>query len=181
MDANIRDFSCFFEKGENARNCLFYNRKQGSGHLKIDEKSIQNPSKIYTKKNIQKVLKMRPTWSQNENQNGSEIRLWRFGAGFWGAWNLMKFPSSKIEAKIWKKTEIWSPEGSDELFLGGAGLRLWSSAKISTSQFYTLCPRAGGGFIEGGQRPVTAAPPILVPGGLGPCWYGGAGVCGDGV
>ena len=46
MDAKIFDFSCFFEKGENARNYLFYNIKRGSGYPKNYEKSIQNPSKI---------------------------------------------------------------------------------------------------------------------------------------
>ena len=35
MDAQIYDFSCFFEKGENARNYLFYNIKRGSGHLEM--------------------------------------------------------------------------------------------------------------------------------------------------
>ena len=40
MDAKIDDFSYFFEKGENARNYLFYNRKRGSGHQKMHEKSI---------------------------------------------------------------------------------------------------------------------------------------------
>ena len=35
IDAEIIDFSYFFEKGENARNYLFYNIKRGSGHLKI--------------------------------------------------------------------------------------------------------------------------------------------------
>ena len=119
MDAKIDGCSCFFEEGENARNYLFYNRKRGSGHLKIDEKSIQNPSKIDAKQNMQKVWKMRQKWSENGNNNGSEIRLWRFGAGFWVAWIWTNFQSSKNEATIWKKTEIWSPEGSDELFLGG--------------------------------------------------------------
>ena len=56
MDAKINDFSCFFEKGENARNYLFYNIKRGSGHLKIDEKSIQNPSKINAKLMLEKVM-----------------------------------------------------------------------------------------------------------------------------
>ena len=35
IDAEIIDFSYFFEKGENARNYLFYNIKRGSGHLKM--------------------------------------------------------------------------------------------------------------------------------------------------
>ena len=40
IDDEIIDFSCFFEKGENARNYLFYNIKSGSGHLKMHQKSI---------------------------------------------------------------------------------------------------------------------------------------------
>ena len=35
IDTEIIDFSCFFEKGENARNYLFYNIKRGCGHLKM--------------------------------------------------------------------------------------------------------------------------------------------------
>ena len=46
MDAEIYDFSCFFEKGENARNYLFYNSFHGSRHLKMHQKSIQNQCKI---------------------------------------------------------------------------------------------------------------------------------------
>ena len=38
MDAEIIDCSCFCEKGENAPNYLFYNRKRGSGHLQLEEK-----------------------------------------------------------------------------------------------------------------------------------------------
>ena len=46
MDTKIVDSSCFFVKGENARNCLFYNRKHGSGHPNSHQKSIQNQCKI---------------------------------------------------------------------------------------------------------------------------------------
>ena len=40
MDTKIDENSYFSEKGWNARNYLFYNRKRGSGHLKSHEKSI---------------------------------------------------------------------------------------------------------------------------------------------
>ena len=40
MEAKINDFSCFFEKGENARNHCIYKLKRGSGHVKSDEKSM---------------------------------------------------------------------------------------------------------------------------------------------
>ena len=36
----------FFEKSENARNYVFYNRKRSSGHLEMHHKSIQNECKI---------------------------------------------------------------------------------------------------------------------------------------
>ena len=43
-DANIYpkviDFSCFFDKGENARNHCIYKLKRGSGHVKSNEKSV---------------------------------------------------------------------------------------------------------------------------------------------
>ena len=40
MEPKIIDFSCFFEKGENARNHCIYKRKRGSGHVKSDDKSV---------------------------------------------------------------------------------------------------------------------------------------------
>ena len=40
MDAKIDECSYFFEKGENARNYLFYNSFRGSRHLKMHQKSI---------------------------------------------------------------------------------------------------------------------------------------------
>ena len=58
MDAEIYDFSCFFEKGENARNYVFYNSFRGSRHLKMQQNSIQNQCKIDAKKDMQKVWKM---------------------------------------------------------------------------------------------------------------------------
>ena len=43
MDTNIYDFSYFFEKGENARNYLFYNRKRGSEQVKVKKKNDLKP------------------------------------------------------------------------------------------------------------------------------------------
>ena len=40
MDAQINVFADFFNKGENVRNDCIYNRKRGSGHLKMHAKSI---------------------------------------------------------------------------------------------------------------------------------------------
>ena len=64
--AKIFDFSCFFEKGENARNYLFYNIKRGSGHLEMHQKSIQNRCKIDARKRHAKSMendaKMLPKW-----------------------------------------------------------------------------------------------------------------------
>ena len=40
MDAEINDFSYFFEKGENAPDPLFSHINRGSGHTKSDEISI---------------------------------------------------------------------------------------------------------------------------------------------
>ena len=42
MDAQIEDLSCFFEKGENARNHCIYKLKRGSGLVKSNEKSVLN-------------------------------------------------------------------------------------------------------------------------------------------
>ena len=46
IDAEIIVFSYFFEKGENARNYLFYNIKRGSGHLKMLENCARIQSNI---------------------------------------------------------------------------------------------------------------------------------------
>ena len=40
MDAQINVFADFFNKGEHARNYCIYNRKRGSGHLKLHAKWI---------------------------------------------------------------------------------------------------------------------------------------------
>ena len=108
MDAKINVFSCFFEKGENARNYLFYNIKRGSGHLKIDEKSIQNPSKINAKKKHAKSmendakmeLKWGPKWIRN-----STLAVW---GQILRSLNFDKFSKREKSSKNRKKTEIWS-------------------------------------------------------------------------
>ena len=50
MDTNIYEFSYFFEKGENARNYLFYNRKLVSEQVKNEKTIIQNRCKIEARK-----------------------------------------------------------------------------------------------------------------------------------
>ena len=52
MDAKIEDCSYFFEKGENAPDPLFSDRKRGSGHAKSDENVIQ----IDAKSMLEKVM-----------------------------------------------------------------------------------------------------------------------------
>ena len=73
MDAKIFDFSCFFEKCENARNYLFYHIKRGSGHLKMHQQSIQNLCKIDARKRHAKSMendaKMHPKWEPKSIQN----------------------------------------------------------------------------------------------------------------
>ena len=73
IDAEIIDFSYFFEKGENARNYLFYNIKRGSGHLKMHQKSIQNLCKINTRKSYAKSIenepKTEPKWRPRSLEN----------------------------------------------------------------------------------------------------------------
>ena len=65
-DTKINEISYFSEKGWNARNYLFYNRKRGSGHLKSHEKTFQNPCKIYARKShaksMENYVKRKPTW-----------------------------------------------------------------------------------------------------------------------
>ena len=73
MDAQIDEFAYFFEKGGNARNYLFYNRKRDSEHLKMHEKSIPNRCKIDARKSDAKSMennaKMHPKWEPKFIQN----------------------------------------------------------------------------------------------------------------
>ena len=65
-DTKMDEKSYFSEKAWNARNCLFYNRKPGSGYLKNHEKSVQNLCKIDVRKRHAKSMesdtKMHPKW-----------------------------------------------------------------------------------------------------------------------
>ena len=65
MDAKIDECSYFFEKGENARNYLFYNRKRGSEQVKVEKKSIQNRCQIKARKKHAERSKNKPKGSQN--------------------------------------------------------------------------------------------------------------------
>ena len=56
MDAKINEISYLFAKGENARNCLFYNRKRGSGHRRSHAKSMNNRFKIDARKRYAKSM-----------------------------------------------------------------------------------------------------------------------------
>ena len=69
MDANIHEFSYFFEKDENVRNYMFYNRKRGSEHLKIKKKSIRNRCKIKARKRDAERSQNKPKGSQNGCRN----------------------------------------------------------------------------------------------------------------
>ena len=55
MDAEIIDCPCFCEKGENAPNYLFYNRKRCSGHLKIEEQLSKINGKATSEKDMPKT------------------------------------------------------------------------------------------------------------------------------
>ena len=78
MDAKIVDFSCFFEKRENVRNYLFYNRKRGSGHAKTHQKSIKNRCKIDAGKRHAKSMendaKMKPKCEPKSIPNSKNKR-----------------------------------------------------------------------------------------------------------
>ena len=85
MDAKIDEISYFSEKGWNARNYLFYNRKRGSGHLKSHEKTLQNRCKIYARKRYAKSMendaKREPKWEpksvkKRKNAGKKACRKW---------------------------------------------------------------------------------------------------------
>ena len=73
MDAKIDECSYFFEKGDNARNYLFYNRKRGSEHVQIKNKSIPNRWKIKARKNDAERSNNKLKGSQNGYRNLSKI------------------------------------------------------------------------------------------------------------
>ena len=73
MDANINDFSYFSEKGENARNYLFYNRKRSSEQVKIEKKRIQNRCKMEAREKDAERSQNEPKGIQNGYRNQSKI------------------------------------------------------------------------------------------------------------
>ena len=119
MDTKIDENSYFSEKGWNARNYLFHNRKRGSGHLKSHEKSMKNPCKIDARqrhaKSMDNYAKMEAKWRPKSLENlkicekrHAENRCWIlmlkkvrilsltsdfwliFGA-VWGVWGVAEF------------------------------------------------------------------------------------------
>ena len=98
MDTKIAQLSNISENGWNARNYLFYNRKRGSEHIKIQEKSIQNRCKIDAKmmpeKVMQKVWKIMPKCIQNGDQN--PIKIWKY----------QKKLYPKIDIEIWCQKSV---------------------------------------------------------------------------
>ena len=73
MEPKINEFSYFFEKGENAPNYLFYNRKRGSGHLKSHAKSmkilLKNDARKRYAKHMENDAKREPKWRQKSVEN----------------------------------------------------------------------------------------------------------------
>ena len=66
MYAEIIDCSCFDEKGGNAPNYLFYNRKRGSGHLKMGAKLSNIGGKAGSEKEMPKGAKINRTIANAE-------------------------------------------------------------------------------------------------------------------
>ena len=73
QNSKINEISYFSEKGWNARNYLFYNRKRGSRYFKSHEKSVQNLCKIDARKrhakSIENYTKMHPKWEPKSMKN----------------------------------------------------------------------------------------------------------------
>ena len=74
MEPKIIDFSCFFKKGENARNHCIYKLKRGSGHAKSDETCIKNRCKIDAGKIYAKIMQIMPKWDSKSVQNRKNTR-----------------------------------------------------------------------------------------------------------
>ena len=72
IDTKIYQFSNFSENGWNARNYLFYNRKRGSEHIKMQEKSIEKRCKVDARKSDAKSMKndakKHPKWEPKSDQ-----------------------------------------------------------------------------------------------------------------
>ena len=95
MDAQIHVVGYFFNKGENARNYCIYNRKRGSGHLKVHAKSIQNRCQ---KKACKKYRQLCQKGPQMDAQIVRTIE------------NMRKYPS-KMGAK--NKHDFWKSPGGN--------------------------------------------------------------------
>ena len=74
-DAKLIDLLCFCEKGWNAPNCLFSNRKRGSGHPRIEKSPSKINGKSIFEKGVQKVMNMVLKRDQNRRPNPIKIHL----------------------------------------------------------------------------------------------------------
>ena len=71
-DTKIIDFLYFCEKGWNAPNCLFSNRKRGSGYLKCNKKHSWMYGQIRGGKTMPKIIKMVPKGTHEGHQNDTK-------------------------------------------------------------------------------------------------------------
>ena len=74
-DTNIFDLLYFCEKGWNAPNCLFSNRKPGSGHPTIQKSPSKINAKSMFEKGMQKVMNMISKRDQNRSPNPIKIHV----------------------------------------------------------------------------------------------------------
>ena len=74
-DTKIIDLLYFCEKGWNAPNCLFSNRKRGSGHPTIEKSTSKMNAKSMFEKGMQKVMNMILKRDQTRGPNPMKIRL----------------------------------------------------------------------------------------------------------
>ena len=74
-DTKIVDLLYFCEKGWNAPNCLFSNRKRGSGHPTIEKSTSKMNAKSMFEKGMQKVMNMILKRGQNRGPNPMRIHL----------------------------------------------------------------------------------------------------------
>ena len=133
---------------------MFYNIKRGSGHLKIDEKSIQNPSKIHAKKKHAKSmendakmeLKWGPKWIRN-----STLAVW---GQILRSLNFDEFLKLEKSSKNRKKNGNLELEGWQPGILGGGPAECAGRAEaLELCQdlgflFDTLCPPERGRRIQ---------------------------------
>ena len=102
MYAEITDFSCFYEKGQNTPNYLFYNRKRGSGHLKMGAKLSEICGKAGSEKEMPKGAKINRTIANAEPKIHPELpKMAKGGAkGLPKCQKRWKNVMPKINAKI---------------------------------------------------------------------------------